>query len=133
MGVAGAPASQARITINSASQGNVTLKRCKSSKVSSNASREEQTAMGEDAPVGTTRKPGAHAITLEIIDSQGKPEVDWEYLEESGEVFTLTRGLVGGRRLQYLEAVVSKTDLDDDSEGKHSGTVEILAMRRKRL
>lgn len=124
---------QARISISSVTQGNKRLRRCKSSKVSDGASTEAQTAMGEDDPVGFIRKPGAKTITLSILEEQGKPEVDWDALVDSQEVFSLTREIVGGRRTQYPFCVASKAEPDDDDEGKHMVEVEIVALRRKAL
>lgn len=131
--MANALATQARVSIASASQGNKRLRRVKSSKVGRSSSTEAQTAMGEDDPVGFTRKPGANTITLSVLEEQGKPEVDWEALEDSQEVFAITREIVGGRRTQFPFCVVSKTEPDDDDEGKHMLDVEIVALQRKRL
>jgi hypothetical protein len=125
-------ASQARITI-SCSQGKKTLKRCKGSKVSSGGSTKVETAMGEDEGAGHTRAPGGYTISLQILQEQGLPEIDYELLESTQEPFTVEREIVGGRRWQYLESKVSKVDPDDDDQGKHMLDVEIVALRRKKL
>lgn len=124
---------QARWKISSATQGNKRLKLVKSSKVSVGGSTETQTSMGEDAPVGFIRKPGGHTITLSVLQQQGSPEVEWELLEDTQEVFALTREPVGARRKQYPFCVVSKVEPDDDDEGKHMLEVEIVALERKGL
>lgn len=130
--MAGQIATQARWTIQ-CSQGNVRLRRVQKGSIKNNAKREEVTAMGEDDPVGTTRKPGAKMITFEVIEEQGKPEVDWELLEETGEWFSLTRAIANGKRYQYPECQVSSCEPDGDDQGKHTKSIEIIALRMKRL
>lgn len=125
--------SKARWSITSASQGAKRLRRVKSGKVGNNASREEVNGMGEDAPNGTRRKVGGRPITLEIFEEEGVPEVDWDALEDSGEFFSLTRSLVNGKRFQYPECQVSKVETDDDNEGSHMKTIEVIAFRQKKL
>jgi hypothetical protein len=61
-------ATQTRITISSVTQGNVRLRRCKSSKVNDGAKTTAATAMGEDDPVGFVDAPGAKTITLEVYE-----------------------------------------------------------------
>src|SRR5262250_2900911 len=122
--MANAVATQARITISSTSQGNVRLRRCKSSKVSDGAKTEAVTAMGEDDPVGFIDKPGPKTISLSIYQEQGKPEVDYDFLKSSKEVFAMVREIVGGKRYQYTSCRVSTVEPDDDDEGKHMLSVE---------
>lgn len=120
---------QARITIDSPSQGNVRLRYNKSSKVSDGASAEAKNAMGSDVPVGFIFKPGAKTITLEIFQQQGvKPECDFVAMRDARELFSMTREIVGGAETQYLPCVVSKIDEDDDEEGGHMLSVEIIAL-----
>lgn len=126
-------ATQARVSIASVTQGNKRLRRCKDSKVSRGGSTETQTAMGEDFPVGFIRKPGGDTISLSILQEQGKPEVDWEALEDSQEIFSLTREIVGGLRTQYPFCVVSKVEPEDDDSGKHMFNVDVVTLQRKRL
>lgn len=126
-------ATQATIDISSATQGNKRLRRVKSSKVSRQGSTELETAMGEDDAVGFIDKPGGFTITLSVLAEQGKPEVDYDALIDTKEVFSLTRSIVGGPRFQYVECRVSKADPDDDDQGKHMIEVEIVALRRRRL
>ncbi len=126
-------ATQASWTINSTSQGNKQLRRVKDSKIKSDRKREAVTAMGEDDPVGTKRKPGAKTITFNVIAEQGDPEVDWDALDDSGEWFSLTRKLKNGRRIQFPECQVSSCEPEDDDEGSHMMSVEIIALRQKRL
>ncbi len=131
--MSGMVATQARWSINSTSQGNVRLRRVKDHSIKSERKKEAINAMGEDDPVGHTVKPGARTITFNVIEEQGNPEVDWEFLEESGEYFSLTKQLVNGKRVQYPECVVSSVEGTGDDEGKHMKSVEIIALRVKRL
>lgn len=131
--MANSPGTQARLSIRSTSQGSKRLRRVETSKVSNGASTEAVNAVGEDSPIGFVRKPGAKTISLSVYEEQGKPEVDWEALEDSQEVFAMAREVVGGRRTQYPQCVVSKTEPDDDAEGKHMLSVEIVATTRKPL
>jgi hypothetical protein len=126
-------ATQARWTINSTSQGSTRLRRVKDSSEKSEGKREGVNAMGEDVPVGTRKKPGARMISLNVIDEQGDPEIDWEALEESGEWFSMTKAIVGGKRWQHPECQVSSVDATNNDDGEHMKTVEIISLRRKRL
>lgn len=125
-------ASQARVWIN-CSQGNVRLKRCKDSKVADGASVEAVNALGEDDPVGAIDKPGAKTISLSIYQEQGTPELDYHALKDAREWFSVTRAIVNGKREQFPMCRVSKIDTDDDAEGSHMYSVEIIALTRKPL
>ena len=131
--MAGPIGTQARVTVDSTVQGSVRLRRCKTSKVSDGASAEAVNALGEDDPVGFRFKPGAKTITLEIYAEQGKPEFDWFLALRSRDVIAITREIVNGMEEQFPVAVVSKIDTDDDDEGSHMMTVELLALSRKPL
>jgi len=127
-------ATQARVTIDSKTQGNVQLRFNKSSKVSDGASAEAKNAMGSDAPVGFIFKPGAKTITLEVFQQQGvKPECDFKKMKANRELFSLVRVIVGGQATQYTPCVVSKIDEDDDEEGNHMLSVEIIALEDRPL
>jgi len=131
--MANAVATQARVTVSSASQGNVRLRRCKSSKVSDGAKTQAVTAMGEDDPVGFIDSPGAQTISLEVYQEQGRPEIDYYRLKATREFFSMTREIVGGLRYQYPACRVSTVEPDDDDEGKHMLSVEIIALSQKPL
>jgi hypothetical protein len=122
---------QARITIDSPSQGNVRLRFNKSSKVVDGATAEAKNAMGSDVPVGFIFKPGAQTITLEVYVQQGvKPECDFKEMKRNREIFSMVREIVGGQETQYLPCVVSKVDEDDDEEGGHMQQVEIIGLEQ---
>lgn len=126
----GQPASQSRWTIASTTQGNKRLRRVKTSKVSSDGKREAQTAQGEDDPIGTTKSPGAKHINFTVITEKGKPEVDYQFLYDSDEFFTLEREIVGGKKYQYVDCQVeTEPEPDDDDQGGHTFSVTIIAMR----
>lgn len=127
-------ASQARWQINSRTAGNKQLKRVQSYEVSDDSSTEAQPEVGSESPVGFVDKPGALSITFEISETKGiKREVDWERLKALREVFSLTKQVKGGLRTQYPECKVSKIDYSGDAEGKHSYTVEIVALTQKAM
>ncbi|MBA2718932.1 MAG: hypothetical protein H0U52_06795 [Chloroflexi bacterium] len=127
-------ASQATWQINSASQGNKKLRRVQSYDISDGSSVEAVGEVGSDRMVAFRRKPGAKTISFEIAELKvAKREVNWEYLEETGEVVSLTKQVVSGIRTQYPEAMVSKIDFTGDVDGKHMYTVEIIALERKGL
>ncbi len=130
--MAGPIGTQARWTVTS-SQGTVRLRRMFDYKVSHGGSVEAQNAVGEDDPVGWVDKPGPRDITFEVYQEQGKPEVDYDKLLETKEVIQLTQEIVGGLSFQYPAARVSKKDEAGDKDGKHTFTVEISALTRKRL
>ena len=132
--MAGPIGTQARITVDSPLDGSVRLKRCKDSKIADGASVEGANAVGEDDPVGFVDKPGVKTITLSVYEEQGvKPEVDYHALKDGKIVFSMTRAIVGGRSEQYPTCRVSKIDKDDDAEGSHMISVEIIALTRKPL
>lgn len=126
-------ATQARWTLNSASQGNVRLRRVSDYKISDGASTEAVNAVGEDDPVGFRDKPGAKTITFTVHAEQGDPEVDYYALKIAKEQFSLTKALVLGKRVQYPVCRVSKAEPTGDDEGKHTFDVEIIALREKPL
>ena len=126
-------ATQVRLNISSTSQGNKRLRAVKSSKVADGSKTTAQTALGEDDPVGFTDAPGPKTITLSVYQEQGKPEVDYDFLKTSKEVFAMTRAIVNGKRYQFPECRVSSVEPDDDSEGSHMLSVEIIALRMKPL
>lgn len=126
--MSGAIGTQARWSINSASQGNVRLRRVKTYKIADGRSKEAVNAVGEDDPVGTTKKPGPRTITFDVYEEQGTTECDWRALAESGEFFSLTKQLINGQRWQYSNCQVSKVDNDGDAEGSHMLNVDILAL-----
>lgn len=131
--MANSPATQARISIRSTSQGAKRLKRVSDSKVADGSSTETVNAVGEDEPIGFTRKPGGKTIALTVYEEQGKPEVDWRALRDSQEEFAITREIVGGARQQFPVCRVSKVDPSSDAEGKHMLDVEIVGLREKPL
>lgn len=131
--MAGAIGTQARWSLDSISQGNVRLRRVKSSKTSDGSSTEAVNAVGEDDPVGFKDKPGAKTITFEVYEQQGRPEADWQKLKDTKEVFSLTKQIVGGGRVQYPVCRVAKIDKDNDDEGSHMLSVEVIALQEKPL
>jgi hypothetical protein len=125
-------ASQARWTINSSVAGNKQLKRVQSYDVSDDSSVEAQPEVGSESPVGFLRKPGALMISFEITETKGvRREIDWERLKLLDNTFSLTKQVKGGQRTQFPECKVSKIDYTGDAEGKHSYTVEIVALSQK--
>lgn len=126
-------ASQATWQINSSARagGNKRLLRLTSWEVSDESSKEAVNEVGSSNPVGFKRTPGAKTITLEFRQTKGaKPDVDWDYLAESDEVFSLTKQVRGGRRTQYPEVEVSKVDYSGDDEGEITYSVELIALRQ---
>jgi hypothetical protein len=126
-------ATQVRLTISSASQGNKRLRAVKSSKVTDGAKTQAVTALGEDDPIGFTDSPGPKTIALSVYQEQGTPEVDYDTLKTTKEVFTLTRAIVNGKRFQFTGCRVSSVEPDDDNEGSHMLSVEIVALRMRPL
>lgn len=127
-------ATQAVWSINSTSQGNKKIKRMVDAGVSSEASVSAVLEMGSSIPAGFEVKPGAFMITMNMRETKtARPEIDWYKLEETREVFQLTRQITGGRRIQFPTCMVSKVDDKGDAEGKHEFTVEIVALERKRM
>lgn len=126
-------ASQRQWFINSASQGNRRLRGVSSYSTDDESETEMVNEVGSDDPQGFRRKPGGFAIEFELNELEGVPEVDWDKLKESREVFSLTAQLAAGRRHQYLDCTVSAYSGEGDDEGSHTATVSIVALRRKVL
>jgi hypothetical protein len=127
-------ATKANWFINSASQGNKRLARVKDYDISDGASKEADTEVGSDDPVGFTRKPGPKTITFNCRQTKGaKPDVDWEKLAEGDEVFSLTMQVTGGRRVQFPRVQCSKVDFSGDDQGELTYSVECIALARKSL
>lgn len=127
-------ASVAIWSINSASQGSKKIRRAQTVSTSAGGSVEAVNEVGSKVPVGFEIKPGAFTISIEGRETKGaKPEIDWEYLDETKEVFGMTRQVQGGRRTQYPECMVSKMDSNGEADGKLMFTVEIVALERKKL
>lgn len=131
--MAGALGTQATWTLDSISQGNVRLRRIKESKTSDGSSTTAENAVGEDDPVGFKDKPGPKTITLEVYEEQGAAECNWQLLKDTKEVFSLTKQIVGGRRVQYPVCRVSKIDPSNDSDGGQMFSVEVVALKEKTL
>lgn len=124
----GQPASQSRWEIASVTQGNKQLKRVQSSSCSSDAKREHVTAQGVDIPIGSVFTPGGDKINFTVFVEQSTPEVDYLKLFTSGEYFTLTRRIVGGKSYQYVNCqVFEKPAPSGDNSGAHTYTVVIGA------
>lgn len=127
-------ASQAVWSINSASQGNKRIRRMKDWDVGNDASVEAQNEVGSREPTAFVEKPGPRTITFNIRETKGsRPEIDWDALESSREVFSLTRQFVGGRRTQWPECMVSKVSSSGDDESSNMYSVEILALSQRRM
>lgn len=127
-------ASQASWNINSRTAGNKKLRRVQSYEVSSDRSTEAMGEVGNEQMVGFVDKPGACTITFEICETKGpKREVDWEKLDTLREMFSLTKQVKGGLRMQYPECKISKIDYSGEAEGKHMYTVEIIALGQKAM
>lgn len=123
-------ASQSRWILSSASQGNKQLKRVESSECSNDSKRTAVMAQGEDFPIGTVFEPGAITVSFTVFEEKGTPEIDYRKLFSSGERFTLTREIVGGKRYQYVDCQVSSSPAPSgDNAGKHMFKVEIISMR----
>jgi hypothetical protein len=121
-------------SINSASQGNKKIRRLTSASTSSDGSVTAINELGSSVPVGFEIAPGGHTISLELRETKGaRPEIDWHKLEETKEVFSLTRQVKEGRRQQFPECMVSKIDDEVEAEGKLTFSVEIIALQRKRM
>lgn len=132
--MAGQLGTQSVWTIDSLSQGNVRLRRVKTSKMVDGSSTEAMNAVGENDPVGYKDKPGPKTITLDVYTEQAlEPEVDWQFLKDTKEFFSMTKQIVNGQRFQYPVCRVSKVDKDDDDEGSHMMSVEIVALSEKPL
>lgn len=113
------------------SYGNVTSRRIKNYKVGDEKTREPFIPVGSDRPVGTTSKPGAQTIDLEVMPEQN-PEVPYRKLHASGEVFTITiqerAGAQLGQRIQYQVQVSEVTGPDGDNAGEYTQSVKLIVI-----
>ena len=112
--------------------GSKQLRRMVDASVEGGGSVEAVNEVGGAEPVGFTITPGPKTITLNFRERKGaKPEVDWDYLDVSKEVFSLTRQVVGGRRTQFAECMVSSKSDEDSDQGEITYTVEIVGLAGK--
>jgi len=127
-------ASVATWSINSTSQGNKKLLRVQSWDIGDDGSVEAVLECGSSIPVGFEIKPGAFTVSFEVKETKGiKREVNWEKLRESREVFSLTKQVKGGLRVQHPQCMVSKIDYNGEAEGKLMYTVEIVSLEQRAL
>jgi hypothetical protein len=127
-------ASQATWQINCSARagGNKRIRRMKDWAIADDASKEAVPEVGSVNPVGFKRTPGAKKITFNMRQRKGaKPEIDWWYLSASDEVISLTKQIVGGRRVQYPECEVSQVTENGDDQGEIMFTVEVIALREE--
>lgn len=123
-----------QINCSSRAGGNKRIRRMKDWNYADGASKETVGEVGSTEHVGFMRKPGGKTITFNIRERKGaKPEIDWEYLADSDEVFSLTKQIRGGRRTQYPECQVSKVDDQGEEEGEIMYSVEIVVLTRKAM
>lgn len=114
--------------------GNVRLRRLSSAEVSDESAVETVPEMGEDRPTGFTDTPGGLSISMEFRQTKGAtPDVDWDFLKDAKEIFSLTRQNHGGRRRQFPECRVSTISESGNSEGEHTYTVEVVTLRAQKL
>lgn len=122
--------SQSYLFIDSPSQGNKKLVRVKTFTPKDDRDVEIVTAIGVDTGAGFRDKPGGGEVQLEVYREMGKPEVDYEYVQDVKEIFALTRQDVGGRRFQYQGCRVAKIEDASDNEGSHMKSVTVKYTRR---
>ncbi len=120
-------------TLNSVSQGKVRLRGMKSYSVKSERKKETVNEVGSDDPTGFKRKPGGRTISFVFYQKKGKPIPDWDFLDESDEIVSLTKQVDGSIREQYPECVVSSVDKDGDDDGENTFSVDVVGLRRKKL
>lgn len=129
-------ASRVQWFINSASQGNKRLKGCTEVGADDESETEAVNEVGspDGTPQGFRDKPGPHTIELSLNElEEANPEVDWDKLKATREVFTMTRQVVSGRRRQFLDCRVSSFSTSDNADGEITGSVSIISLRRKVL
>ncbi|MDQ3295073.1 MAG: hypothetical protein M3619_00625 [Myxococcota bacterium] len=127
-------ASKVTWQINSRSQGNKRLRRLDKYDVGDEGSTESANEVGSDHPVGFVRKPGSVPIDFEFRQTKGvKPDCDWAYLRDSGEIFSLTEQVGGGQRTQYPEVRVSTYTKTGDKDGEFTYSVGLVALRSRAL
>lgn len=120
--------------INSRSQGNKRLRRLEKYDVDDEGETTATNEIGSESPTGVTRKPGGFPIEFDFRQTQGtKPDCDWEELERTGEFFSLTRQIVGGRRTQFLKVSVSQYTEQGDKDGEYTYNVKLIALEKKKL
>lgn len=118
-----------QISCSARAGGNKRILRMTSAEVSDGATVEAVPEVGPGEMVGFMDSPGAHEITFNMRErKQAKPEIDWLYLKQSKEVFSLTRQVIGGARTQYPECRVQSISPSDTAEGEITYTVSIIAL-----
>lgn len=119
--------------INSESQGNRPCRGLQDAGVEDGSSVEPVNEIGSEYPTGTTTKPGAMTLNLTEKVMEGEPEVDWNELRDSREVFSMTRQYRNGQRVQFLNCKVSTVNESGDAEGENTREITIISLRRKAL
>ena len=121
----------ASVLIGSVSQGKKKLTGLKSWKVSDEMTREGVLEVGSKRAVGSMVKKGAQTISLEY-KPRARPDVDWNFLHNSGELFTIsaqyTAGPKRGERWQWNCQVQKNDQPGGDDGGDYSGSVELLVI-----
>jgi hypothetical protein len=124
---------RARLSIDSASQGNKQLKDCKSFDETDDSDLEPAHTIESEAPVGHIDKPGGGTIELEYYQREGAPEVDFYKLQRLKEYFVLERQNVGGTRLQYGGVRVANVAGGGESGAAHMLKVKLVWSTREPL
>lgn len=119
--------------INSASQGNRQCRGLQDAGVEDGSSVETVNEIGAEFPTGHIVKPGAQTINLTEKVVEGEPEVDWNELRDSRELFSMTRQYRNGQRVQFLDCRVSTVNESGDAEGENTREITIMSLRRKAL
>jgi hypothetical protein len=125
-------ASRARWTINSLLAQNKKLSKLKTAKETDDADLEHAFNTASEV-AGEIEKPGAGSLDIEYYEENGTPEVNWQKLKDSREYFTLTRQVIGGRRVQYGNCRVANITAEDDDEGGHMLSIKVTWRTRKEL
>lgn len=89
---------------------------------------EVKKAMGVKGGAGVIRKNGGGTLTLSEY-RHDDPQVRWRRLRKLGTFFTLSVQDEGGVRQKWFSCTVSKIDRDDDDDGNHMDSIEIVYLQ----
>lgn len=123
-----------QINCSARAGGNKRIRRVESAEVSDERNVTAVSEVGPGEMVGFQVEPGSIGVTFNIRETIGaKAEIDWYYLRDSGEEFSLTRQVVRGRRRQLPVCMVANISESDSDKGEIKYTVQIVALDRKSM
>jgi hypothetical protein len=78
--------------------------------------------------IGFTRGIAKFTADAEVVVLQGKPDVDWRALKETGELFLITYEEEGGNRFSLVDCTVDEISTPYTKDGEVRRSVKMMAL-----